>query len=351
MYQPRDFPRVKNSDTIRWKGSIVNMLFDAIRFRDVPPGPNFHRDRDGSTGRRRSTSADQLSWVRCKSDDNIAEYSIVEVYDADADSDGLILYVRRVTTAATVFAANENYPLWMTSGTGTGTAQAQGWVKLVNPYEPVLINASEAVAFLDNLDVNGDSVKPGSLPILAVSTRDADNRCYVLGQTAATARRFKITDSSVDSAYRTGTGTGTGTGSNADLGRIAVYRTAYPLGFGALPVNEVDSIIGSEERIYADYIRSVFVTNDIVWCERLNGKWQIRDEGRTLWIATALEDIANGYYGSVLIADSLDGGVAVRARILDDQDSISAGTSCLVMWVDGSQQFIILPVTCPAPVV
>lgn len=130
-----------------------------------------------------------------------------------------------------------------------------------------------------------------------------------------------------------------------------IYRTSNPSGLYASKLDSVDTISSTGNRIYADYVRSVFVKNDIVWCKRLNSKWQIKDDGTTQWIATANEDIVSGNYGDVSLYNGARGNSVASARIIDSTDSMSSGTTCVVNWMDGYQQFIISPVTCPTPIV
>lgn len=161
---------------------------------------------------------------------------------------------------------------------------------------------------------------------------------WVVPPVGSAAVRFQITQS--------GVGTGTGTDDDA----AAVYRTSHPSGLYAQQVSAGDVANGSDELIYADKVRAVYATGDVVWCEKLDGVWQIRDDGVTSWRAVAAEDLLSGGPGLVTLYHRT-GSVQVDTYLFDTADSVSAGTTCLVHWLDGLQQFYAIPVVCPNPIV
>ncbi len=155
------FPRVPN-DTIvnRWRSGLVNQMFDVLRYRGLPPAPYTSGDPYDYTTRQPPRTRDELSWIRCVSDDDADPWSVLEIYDATLDEDGIVLKVRE-NDGGELFAANENYELF---------ADTPGWVKLVNPYEPVIIAASEDIAFKDDLDIDEFKVVPGGSGLLALTS-------------------------------------------------------------------------------------------------------------------------------------------------------------------------------------
>jgi len=339
----RDFPHVNPRSIVRgWRGELVNAVFDAVRFRDVPQGPHGRGDRSGNQTRPRPYAKDHLSWHRCISSDNVDPFSIVEVYDSTVDATGPLLKVNiegtgtgsgTATTSITekLYAGNEQYTL---------IRGKPGWVKLITPYEPVLVRASLDTQFYDDLEIDGSAVTPGAATgLIALSPRNSEERCYVLYQPIAKTARFKIT--------QTGVGTGTGSTDSTE----AVYRTSHPAGVYAQRVDELDAPNGIDELIYADFVRGVYITGDVVWCEYRNSEWQIRDDGTLLWKATAIVDVVSGGPGLVRLHHANSVACAVQASTFDSTDSITTGTDCLVTWMDGSQQFYALPVTCPASAV
>lgn len=138
---------------------------------------------------------------------------------------------------------------------------------------------------------------------------------------------------------------------------VAIWRSRYPTGFDAERLLDE-----AEVELFADYVRSVYFTNEIVRCETIGGKLQIVDHGMTQWTGIATEDIVDGGPGMVL----LDLGsqrppttpamedVAVQCYLYDPTESISEGSTCLVLWIDSEQGltglsgFRAIPVACPA---
>lgn len=131
----------------------------------------------------------------------------------------------------------------------------------------------------------------------------------------------------------------------------AIYNGSHPSGALASRLNSNDGIVSSGERIYADYVRDVYVQNDIIWCEKVAGIWQIHDHGTTQWLGTTAQDLVSGVAGNVSLYNGSRGSVTVSASIIDTTDSLSSGTQCLIQWIDGYQEFIALPIACPNPIV
>ena len=146
------------------KRAVINALIEFARGRGVPGGRGEFVDAGPGSRRRQEHSRDELSWLRCEAEVDAPEYSVVEVYDARLDPDGITLIVREATADATVLAGNEAYEL---------INGALGWVKLLTPYEPIIINvdeASDVVIFGDELDVTGLSVQVSSGgPLIALT--------------------------------------------------------------------------------------------------------------------------------------------------------------------------------------
>jgi hypothetical protein len=79
------------------------------------------------------------------SDDDVQEFGIVEVYGASMEHDGPVLQVRlRTTETAQLYAGNEDYIL---------TQGGQGWVKVVSPFEPVIVRSDGSPVFLSKVRV------------------------------------------------------------------------------------------------------------------------------------------------------------------------------------------------------
>lgn len=142
-------------------------------------------------------------------------------------------------------------------------------------------------------------------------------------------------------------GTGTGTSTGSDATSTAIYRTSHPTGFEAKKIDASETEVGETQTLYADFVRSVFVTGDKVWVTRRNGKWQIRDEGTTSWTGDVVSSIVNGGPGTVRLRHDPQ-EVRVSAYAYDTQDSIAATTICLVIFNDGEQLFRAIPMTCPS---
>lgn len=159
--------------------------------------------------------------------------------------------------------------------------------------------------------------------------------------------RMIITEMSAPSP--SGTGTGTGSGSGNSLGPV-VYRTSHPNGLTAKRLNSSESPFGIDITIYADFVRGVYANGDKVWVSRKNGKWQINDDATLMWTALTEASLVNGGPGKVTIFHAT-GNFTVMASIYDPQDSISSGSTCLVLWIDQAQQFRAIPVICPNPIV
>lgn len=332
---------VKAGDPI--SARLINNLIDAAKQVGVPPQENAWTDQSGPSVRSKSNSSDRLSWIRCLSRVNAPPFSVVEVFDSTVDLGGPLLRVRQAgqigtgtgtgtgtaVSAPALYAANEDYPLY---------ANSLGWVKLVTPYEPVKIRASGSVNFLDDLDVSGLQVISGAgKDLLCLTPDDVESRCYVLGRTSgAQIKWVKILG---------GFGTGTGT-----AGYQYVTKTSSPYGFSVVDVDESsDSEIGTPYTCYADYTRSVFAEGDILAIVKKGSKWQIISEGPTSWTAVAIDSISSSGYVSLYWASGKR--VHVQAHLYDSSDSLTPGTTCLVLWSDGEQRFYALPVSCPASVI
>lgn len=137
--------------------------------------------------RKAFRAIDANDWVGCLSTDSFDTYSVVEVYGATFDAEGILLLVRPVgSTSGTgtgtgtgsaddndiFYAANENYPLY---------AGEKGWVKIV-PCAPnfVVARATGAgVSFGDNLDVSSGAVTAGDGPLKAASGEQPGDRRLV----------------------------------------------------------------------------------------------------------------------------------------------------------------------------
>jgi hypothetical protein len=138
---------------------------------------------------------------------------------------------------------------------------------------------------------------------------------------------------------------------------IPIWRSRFPEGFDAVRLADE-----AEVTLHADYVRSVYFTNEIVRCETIGGKLQIRDSGMTQWTGTAVTDITGEFGGDVLLdlgsqrppgtPEMVD--TEVQCYLYDTQDSVSEGSQCLVLWIDSEQGltglsgFRAIPVACPA---
>jgi len=157
------------------KRPVVNALIEVARAKGLPPGRGDFNDGSGPVRRRQGHTRDALSWLRCESDDAARPFSIVEVYDARLDRDGVVLIVREVVTfeLGMILAGNEDYDLY---------ASSDGWVKLINPYEPVIVNVDDAsipIVFGDFLSVTSinvtyDSSNTGLLALTSESGTGTD---------------------------------------------------------------------------------------------------------------------------------------------------------------------------------
>lgn len=137
-----------------------------------------------------------------------------------------------------------------------------------------------------------------------------------------------------------------------------ISRTRFDEGFPAVGVEFSNFLgeTGTEITLFCDFSRSIFTTGDVVVAKNYGGKWQIRDEGITQWTGVAAEDIDPT--GDVLIETRPELStftsptyVRVPGELYDPQESVSEGSSCLVLWIDGERKFRVIPVACPAQVV
>jgi hypothetical protein len=140
---------------------VINALIEFVRSRTA--GRGTFTDGGASSPRPTGHSRDELSWVRCESEVDAPPFSVVEVYDSRLDDNGIVLIVREAAEGAALYAGNEDYEL---------INGAQGWVKLLTPYEPVVINVhddSDPIVFGDTLTVEELRVTSGSGSLLALT--------------------------------------------------------------------------------------------------------------------------------------------------------------------------------------
>jgi hypothetical protein len=131
-----------------------------------------------------------------------------------------------------------------------------------------------------------------------------------------------------------GTGTGTGTGTVADSGDIiAFFQTAGWVYCDRL--DDANEIIETNIPVYGNYIQSVYITGMVVWAVRVNGLWQIRDEGKRIWSSARV--VAS--YGAECLVDlepssSLFGGGSggISGPQVLARPSAPTGATVLVMY-------------------
>lgn len=145
--------KLRSGTDVRKLRPVLNAIIEFVNSSERPPGVNTRSDSSGTVIREHRHSLDELSWVRCESLDAAPAYSILEVYDGEMDAQGLIVKVRSALDGVSSdfeYAGNEDYEL---------EAGGTGWVKLINPYHPVLVQADGNVTFLEDVTIEGLKVK------------------------------------------------------------------------------------------------------------------------------------------------------------------------------------------------
>jgi hypothetical protein len=137
------------SDQQPYLVNTLNSLIDAARQNGFNIGGQTYQDQDGQQLRTRVRSRAPADWAQCVSLDNVDPFGIVEVYGGsyDQDTDEVILLVRKCTTVTPglIWAGNESYDLY---------AGLPGWVRMVNPYAPVMVRTSGTVVFNDRVGIS-----------------------------------------------------------------------------------------------------------------------------------------------------------------------------------------------------
>lgn len=123
-----------------------NAALEFARSRGVAVGDSFSEEPFGHV-KHPEVSRQRELWWPCVSDEAADAFSVIEVYDATAAGTAFYFKVRRATAAAKLYAGNEDYPLFQ---------GGMGWIKLITPYEPITVIASDlSVAFLTTVGPDG----------------------------------------------------------------------------------------------------------------------------------------------------------------------------------------------------
>jgi hypothetical protein len=157
---------------------------------------------------------------------------------------------------------------------------------------------------------------------------DAGRRTRKVYDPGSGMRRFRITQTLDDDG----------------ITHVAIYRTSHVDGFDAHPVDANDSQSGPDRTIYADHVRSVFRTDDYVWCKAYGGDIQIVDHGRVHWTGVSLENIAPGDSGEVSLQGT--GTVTVSAHNWSANQYIATDDEVRIEWEDEEQRFLIVATKC-----
>src|SRR6185437_1782176 len=128
-------------------------MVDAASDHGNPLGPNTLQDQHGAV--QKKTTWQRQLWWPCKSDDIVCPYGIVEIYDAEPGGVDFYFKVRLATADASQYGGNEAYQL---------CPGEFGWIKLITPYEPVVVRSKGTIAFLQTLGIVGDYMVPGTVP-------------------------------------------------------------------------------------------------------------------------------------------------------------------------------------------
>lgn len=107
----------------------------------------------------------------------------------------------------------------------------------------------------------------------------------------------------------------------------------------------IDDSVTAEVRIYADTVRGVFTTGDVVWCYRLGNRIQIHDDGELSWFGEAGTDSTGDPLNIVL--DGTNGQFSVTATPWSGQ-SVSMGTMVFVQFFNSPPGFYVMDRACPA---
>jgi len=125
-----------------------NAALDFAKSRGVAVGARFSEEPFGHVQHPEITRQRELWWP-CVSDDAADEFSVVEVYNATNAGAGFYFRTRKATSAAKLYAGNEDYPLF---------AGGMGWIKLITPYEPITVISSDlSVGFLTGVTTDGSN--------------------------------------------------------------------------------------------------------------------------------------------------------------------------------------------------
>jgi hypothetical protein len=135
---------------------IANALLDKAKANQTqPPGPDWYESGHESAQKQAATRA-RILWWPCLSDDDMPPFSVVEVYDSSPAGADFYFRVRKAnpSSRAAQYGGNEDYDLHA----GTPEDGPFGWVKLVTPYDPVVMRSSGSVSFLST--VTPDATDP-----------------------------------------------------------------------------------------------------------------------------------------------------------------------------------------------
>lgn len=377
-----NFPRLPHNQVYRGlRGGFVNALVDMMRDRGVARTAYSMTDSGGGAVRGKSQSRDRLSWVRCYSDDDIPAFSVVEVYDGRLDSDGIILQVRKVAAFADVklFAGTEEYAL---------TADGYGWVKLITPYEPVVVRLGDVY----EPDVRFGSplyVQAGETTVIPLNMSQRSTGLVCLAS---------LDPEPYFPGPETGTGTGTGTawvsGAELDLyhvpvlgtfpeatvrvGYIAqtyvgwdpsevatyVWNRGYAFGGSASPAYASANVSFEADLLDAfiadtSAMHGALFTGQRILLAEADGGWYILSSGSHTWNATVGGTLASGtgtgtggdetvtlrYYNH---STAGLGSVVVPATYpLDIDAALTPGQSCFVTFDDATGEFDVWFAGCP----